>query len=130
MSQAAATPAQYAAAFWAALGEASVAQEPRLPDAFARLLHEDGLVDRWAEVTRALEAAAVRRTGAVARPRDVGLVSAALGPAATVSVQPELIAGAWLRAGDRLVDSSIRGQLQQLQRFLQGGELIVERSSH
>lgn len=122
MSQAVATIAQYAAAFWAAFGQASPIQQPQMPAAFARLLDEDGLLDRWAEVKLALEAAAVERTGAVAQSRDVEAVSATLGSGATVSVQPELIAGARLRAGDRLVDSSIAGQLQRLRQAMRGDE--------
>ena len=120
MSKAVATPAQYAAAFWAALRDATPAQEPHLLEGFARLLADDRMIGRWPEIEQALAALAVERTGAVARAQDSADVADALGPGADVTVQPELIAGARLRAGDRLVDSSILGQLQRLRDALAG----------
>ncbi|MDO8559821.1 MAG: F0F1 ATP synthase subunit delta [bacterium] len=120
MSKAVATPAQYAAAFWAALGDATPAQESLVPEAFARLLADDQMIGRWAEIEQALAALAVVRTGAVARAQDSAKVADALGPGAAVAVQSELIAGARLQAGGRLVDSSISGQLQRLRDALAG----------
>lgn len=114
------TPTQYATAFWSVWRETPAEAQSRLMDGFLHMLSADGALKLWPEIEQALAATGMLRSARVARAQDQAAVAHALGRDATVSVEPQLVGGAVIRQGDTLVDGSVAGILQRLQRTLQG----------
>jgi F-type H+-transporting ATPase subunit delta len=83
---------------------------PQLLDAF------DGMADAARGVVRTEVTAAVPLDGEMQR-RIAGRLAALVGSAPTTqfTLDPSIIGGLVIRIGDRVIDSSVRTQLQQLQ---------------
>ena len=107
-------PAQYAAALLQVLAETPSEQEPAVLDGFARVIAEDRQLDRWPELAAAIVVQGEPRFATVADAESQPAIARALVESARVTVEPALIAGAVIQVGDQLVDTSLRGRLEQL----------------
>lgn len=115
------TPQDYAQALFGALQATDPQHHAMVLDQFVRVLADDRRVSDWSQIAEAIAAVAVERSVRLARPQELTLVTAACGDGVNVSVDPTLLGGVVIRLGDRVVDGSVAGLLQQLRRALAGG---------
>lgn len=111
---AAVTPAQYAAAFLAALPEVPASHQASLIDGFLRVLDEDGARSATREIIGELATQSMKRSARIARAEERAAVARAFGDLADVTVDPALIGGAVIRSGETEIDGSITGHLRRL----------------
>lgn len=108
------TPAQYAAAFLAAVQEAPAPHQASLIDGFLQVLEEDGVRSATREIIGELATQGRSRSARIARAEERATVTRALGDSAVVTVDTTLIGGAVIRSGETEVDGSIAGHLRRL----------------
>ena len=121
------TSAQYARALHEAISETKPEDQEKVLDNFVKVLTEQGDIGRYPEIEEEYEKISAKASGI----EDVTVITAHEMPDAkkliselnelagkrlnvTTEVDPSLIGGMVIRAGDTLIDASVKKQLEDL----------------